>query len=202
MIKNPRPRSGQEDFFVFQFRLSIDVTFSSDPICAAKPYTLLIGGLRGKTRHEEDIDSHVGRCAGSPTACERVGLVYSSFGPDVARLVKTVVSAEVAGVRQVWCTKRPVQDTLTAFAAAAVHTRNIRLGTAIIPAYSRHPLTMVAQALALDELAPGRLRLGIGSSHRPIIEGTHGIKMVKPLEYLREYVQVCTVGSMERQGRS
>lgn len=111
-------------------------------------------------------------------ACERVGLVYSWFGPDVKRLVKTV-SAEAAGVRQVWCTQGPVQDTLTAFAAAAVHTRDIRLGTAIMPAYSRHPLTMVAQALALDELAPGRLRLGIGSSHRPIIEGTYGIKMVK-----------------------
>ena len=123
-------------------------------------------------------------------ACERVGLVYPWFGPDAARLVKTVVSAEAAGVRQVWSTQGPVQDTLTAFAAAAVHTRDIRLGTAIIPTYSRHPLTMVAQALALDDLAPGRLRLGIGSSHRPIIEGTYGIKMVKPLEYLREYVQV------------
>ena len=123
-------------------------------------------------------------------ACERVGLVYPWFGPDAARLVKTVVSAEAAGVRQVWSTQGPVQDTLTAFAAAAVHTRDIRLGTAIIPTYSRHPLTMVAQALALDDLAPGRLRLGMGSSHRPIIEGTYGIKMVKPLEYLREYVQV------------
>ena len=123
-------------------------------------------------------------------ACERVGLVYPWFGPDAARLLKTVVSAEAAGVRQVWSTQGPVQDTLTAFAAAAVHTRDIRLGTAIIPVYSRHPLTMVAQALALDDLAPGRLRLGIGSSHRPIIEGTYGIKMVKPLEYLREYVQV------------
>jgi alkanesulfonate monooxygenase SsuD/methylene tetrahydromethanopterin reductase-like flavin-dependent oxidoreductase (luciferase family) len=124
-------------------------------------------------------------------ACERVGLVYPWFDePDAARLAKTVVSAEAAGVRQFWSTQGPVQGTLTAFAAAAMHTKDIRLGTAIIPTYTRHPLTMAAQALALDDLAPGRLRLGIGSSHRPIIEGTYGIKMVKPLEYPREYIQI------------
>ena len=121
-------------------------------------------------------------------ACERVGLVYPWFEPEAARMVKTVVSAEAAGVRQFWSTQGPVQDTLTAFAAAATHTTDIRLGAAIIPTYSRHPLTMVAQTLALDDLAPGRLRLGIGPSHRPIIEGTYGIKMVKPLEYPREYI--------------
>ena len=121
-------------------------------------------------------------------ACERVGLVYSWFDePDAARLAKTVVSAEAAGVRQFWSTQGPVQDSL---AAAAMHTKDIGLGAAIIPAYTRHPLTMAAQALALDGLAPGRLRLGIGSSHRPIIEGTYGIKMVKPLDYLREYIQI------------
>jgi alkanesulfonate monooxygenase SsuD/methylene tetrahydromethanopterin reductase-like flavin-dependent oxidoreductase (luciferase family) len=124
-------------------------------------------------------------------ARERVGLVYPWFDePDAARLAKTVVSAEEAGVRQFWSTQGPVQDTLTAFAAAAMHTKDIRLGTAIIPTYTRHPLTMAAQALALDDLAPGRLRLGIGSSHRPIIEGIYGIKIVKPLEYLREYIQI------------
>ncbi|MGB6531288.1 MAG: LLM class flavin-dependent oxidoreductase [Candidatus Nitrosopolaris sp.] len=138
-------------------------------------------------------------------ARERVGLVVSSNpGGDAATQVKTVIAAEAEGVRQVWSTQSPVQDTLTAFAAAAVQTRDIRLGTAIIPTYSRHPLTMVAQALALDDLAPGRLRLGVGSSHRPIIEGTYGIKMVKPLQHLREYVQIVRAalwkGKVDHQG--
>lgn len=47
--------------------------------------------------------------------------------PDAARLAKTVVSAEAAGVRQFWSTQGPVQDTLTALAAAAMHTKDIRL---------------------------------------------------------------------------
>lgn len=95
---------------------------------------------------------------------ERVGLAVAGF--NTATLVKTIIAAEEAGVRQVWSTQYALHpDTLTTFAAAAVQTRKIRLGSAIIPTYPRHPLTMVAQALALNELAPGRLRLGLGSSH-------------------------------------
>lgn len=120
---------------------------------------------------------------------ERVGLAVARLATPT--LVKTIVAAEEAGVRQLWSTQSPLQpDTLTAFAAAAVQTRAIRLGSAIIPTYPRHPLTMAAQALALNELAPGRLRLGLGSSHRPIIEGMYGLELVKPLEYLREYVEI------------
>ena len=137
-------------------------------------------------------------------AVERVGLAVARF--DTARLVQTIIAAEAAGVRQVWSTQSPMQaDTLTAFAAAAVQTRTVRLGTAIVPTYPRHPLTMASQALALNDLAPGRLRLGIGSSHRPVIEGVYGMRMNKPLEHLREYVQVVRAalwtGQVDHQGK-
>jgi alkanesulfonate monooxygenase SsuD/methylene tetrahydromethanopterin reductase-like flavin-dependent oxidoreductase (luciferase family) len=137
-------------------------------------------------------------------ARERVGLAVARL--DVARLVKTIIAAEEAGVRQIWSTQSPLQpDTLTVFAAAAVQTRSIRLGSAIIPTYPRHPLTMAAQALALNELAPGRLRLGLGSSHKPIIEGVYGMELVKPLEYLHEYVEIVRAalwdGKVDYQGK-
>jgi alkanesulfonate monooxygenase SsuD/methylene tetrahydromethanopterin reductase-like flavin-dependent oxidoreductase (luciferase family) len=120
---------------------------------------------------------------------ERAGLAVARL--DTATLVQTVIAAEAAGVRQVWSTQSALQaDTLTAFAAAVVKTSTVRVGTAIVPTYPRHPLTMAAQALALNDLAPGRLRLGIGSSHRPIMEGSYGMQMGKPLEHLREYVQI------------
>lgn len=122
-------------------------------------------------------------------ARERVGLALTRL--DGADLVKTIRAAEEAGVCQVWSTQSPGQpDTLTVFAAAAVQTSTIRLGTAIVPTYPRHPLVMASQALALHELAPGRVRLGLGSSHKSIIEGIYGLKLLKPLKYLREYVQV------------
>src|SRR6266851_8260965 len=107
---------------------------------------------------------------------ERIGLVV--YGTDSAAAASTIVAAEAAGVRQVWMTQgTPAPDTLTLFAAAAVQTTSVRLGTAVVPIYPQHPLTLAQQALALDDLAPGRLRLGIGPSHRPTIEGTYGIPM-------------------------
>src|SRR5579859_6470254 len=85
-------------------------------------------------------------------ARERVGLAVARL--DTTTMVKTFIAAEEAGVRQVWSTQSRLQpDTLTIFAAAAAQTREIRLGTAIIPTYPRHPLTMAAQALALNYLA-------------------------------------------------
>src|SRR5262249_33718987 len=120
---------------------------------------------------------------------ERVGLAVARLAAPT--LVQTIVAAEEAGVRQLWSTQSALQpDTLTVFAAAAVQTSTIRLGSAIIPTYPRHPLTMAAQALALSDLAPGRLRLGLGSSHKPIIEGIYGLVLARPLEYLREYVEI------------
>jgi alkanesulfonate monooxygenase SsuD/methylene tetrahydromethanopterin reductase-like flavin-dependent oxidoreductase (luciferase family) len=57
--------------------------------------------------------------------------------------------------------------------------------------YPRHPAALVSQAQVIEALAPGRLRLGVGTSHRPRMEKNLGIGMGdKPLTYLREYVAV------------
>jgi len=54
----------------------------------------------------------------------------------------------------------------------------------------RHLLVLAQQALALHDLAPRRFRLGIGHSHRFIIENMYGLQHSRPLAYLREYVEV------------
>src|ERR671917_342456 len=72
-------------------------------------------------------------------------------------------------------------------AAAAVRTTSIELGTAIVPTYPRHPLALAQQALTVADLAPGRLRLGVGPSHRHTMEGVYGLPMGEPLAQLREY---------------
>lgn len=120
---------------------------------------------------------------------ERVG--FAVFGSDAKVVVETIVAAEAAGVRQVWMTQTtPAPDTLMIFAAAAMRTTSIRMGTAIVPTYPRHPLALAQQALTLGDIAPERLRLGIGPSHRPVIENVYGITMTSPLAHLREYVEV------------
>src|SRR3989454_11068749 len=49
---------------------------------------------------------------------------------------------------------------------------------------------MAQEALTLQETTGGRLRLGIGVSHRPMMEGALGLDMGRPLEVMREYVAV------------
>src|SRR2546426_4375112 len=50
--------------------------------------------------------------------------------------------------------------------------------------------TICRKTDSIDALAPGRLRLGVGTSHRQVMENVYGLSMPSPLAYLREYVQV------------
>ncbi len=120
---------------------------------------------------------------------ERVGLVVA--GPGSRAVVELIVAAEEAGVGQVWMTQgASTPDTLGIFAAAAMRTLTIGLGSAIVPTYPRHPLALAQQALTINDLAPGRLRLGVGPSHKPIIEGVFGLSLDAPMRHLREYVAI------------
>ena len=105
--------------------------------------------------------------------------------------VTRIQQAEQRGVVTAWTTVGgPTADPVTAFAAAGATTERIMLGTAVVPTYPRHPITLAAQAMALNDLAPGRIRLGIGTSHKPMIEGSYGIPMGKPHAHLREYLTI------------
>jgi alkanesulfonate monooxygenase SsuD/methylene tetrahydromethanopterin reductase-like flavin-dependent oxidoreductase (luciferase family) len=120
---------------------------------------------------------------------ERVGLVVD--GTNAAAATKTIAAAEAAGVQQIWMGRPPWSpDVLTTLAAAAIKTSTVRLGTSIVPTYPRHPVVLAQQALALYDIAPGRLRLGIGPSDHVIIEDIYGLPQTTPLAHLREYVKV------------
>ena len=151
----------------------------------------------------KDISSAAAQASMQRPIRERVGLLVS--GMDAAVAASTIVAAEAAGVRQIWMTQStPLPDSLTIFAAAAARTTSVCMGTAIVPIYPRHPLALAQQALALGDLAPERLRLGVGPSHRPIMEGVYGLSMSRPLEHLREYVSVLRAalweGKVDHQG--
>ena len=98
-------------------------------------------------------------------------------GSNSATAVKSIVAAEDAGVRRIWMAQiHNLPDALTTIAAAAEKTSTVNLGTSIIPTYPRHPLVIAQQALSIQDLAPGRFRLGIGPSHRFIIEDMYGLQ--------------------------
>ncbi len=135
---------------------------------------------------------------------ERIGLTVNAV--NAGDMINAIVAAEQVGVRQIWTTQGPTTiDALTAFAIAATKTSTIRVGTSILPFYPRHPLALAAQVSTFYQIAPGRLRLGIGASHRPIIEGIYGIDMVAPMAHTAEYIKVLRdalwEGKVDHHGR-
>src|SRR4051794_12091954 len=138
------------------------------------------------------------------TLRDRIGLSIGAVTPP--SLVQLIEEAEAAGIEQIWMTQGPLShDTLTAYAVALARTSRIRLGTSIVPTYPRHPLALAQQAATATSFGLGRLRLGVGPSHRPSIEGAYGIRMEAPLDHLREYVNVLRAalwdGTVDHQGR-
>jgi alkanesulfonate monooxygenase SsuD/methylene tetrahydromethanopterin reductase-like flavin-dependent oxidoreductase (luciferase family) len=80
-----------------------------------------------------------------------------------------------------------VNDALACAEAVALSTNRIKVGTFIANVWFRHPVLTAATAVTIDELSNGRMILGLGVSHRPLME-TLGVQMEAPRQYLREYV--------------
>jgi F420-dependent oxidoreductase-like protein len=133
-----------------------------------------------------------------------IGVVVSA--PDSAGILAGIEHAEQLGIPAAWLTTGGTGlDALTLYAAAAVRTNRIRLGTSITPTFPRHPLVVAQQVQVLAQLAPGRFRLGLGPSHRPTMEATFGVDFRAPLGHLHEYVQIVKAvlhrGAVDFDGR-
>lgn len=81
-------------------------------------------------------------------------------------------------------------DPITAFALAGRTTERILLTTAVVPTYSRHPIAMAMGAATAQAASNGRFRLGLGPSHRPLVEHVYGLSYERPVRHVREYVTV------------
>ncbi|QBD75886.1 LLM class flavin-dependent oxidoreductase [Ktedonosporobacter rubrisoli] len=122
------------------------------------------------------------------TLRDRVGIFLVPI--ETKEELTQIREAERAGVQQIWTGDANNADTLTLFAIAAAQTEHIRLGTAIVSTYPRHPLVVARQALAIHDIAPGRLRLGLGSGGTLPIENWLGLSQTSPLPYLTEYLKL------------
>ncbi|GGP01855.1 LLM class F420-dependent oxidoreductase [Nonomuraea glycinis] len=112
------------------------------------------------------------------------------MGPSLEAVVDQFQGAAKAGFAGVWVGQRTGRDALTTLAVAGCRTPGVELGTAVVPTYPRHPLVLAAQALTVQEVVGGRLSLGLGVSHRHIIEEQYGYSFDRPARHLREYLSV------------
>lgn len=79
-------------------------------------------------------------------------------------------------------------EAMNLIGALAQHVPTIRFGTSVVPTYPRHPMVMAEQAKTTSMLTNGRFTLGIGLSHRPVVEGVWGYSFDKPVRHAREYL--------------
>jgi F420-dependent oxidoreductase-like protein len=119
----------------------------------------------------------------------RIGLgVRVDAGLD--DILADVKRAEEAGFQSAWLANIFGVDALTAVTLAGRETSRIELGTAVVPTHSRHPLYMAQQALTAQAATGGRLALGLGPSHKVVIENMLGLSYAKPALHVQEYVEV------------
>ena len=81
-------------------------------------------------------------------------------------------------------------DSLTALAVAGQQVGPMELGTCVIPTFPRHPMVLAEQALTVQSAVPGPLTLGIGVSHRHVVEDQWGYPYDRTALRMREYVEV------------
>jgi 5,10-methylenetetrahydromethanopterin reductase len=124
----------------------------------------------------------------STTASIPVGF---ASGGEPAAILDLVHRADAAGVPTMWSVMSPIgTDTPTLLAAALARTERITVGTAIVPAFGRHPVTLALQAQALETIAPGRVRLGVGTGNLALAKSAFHADVDRPLTRLREFLQV------------
>lgn len=104
---------------------------------------------------------------------------------------KKVVELEKVGLDVVWVAEAYSADAISQVGYLAAVTDTIQIGTGIVNAFSRTPALMAMTAVGCDYVSDGRFILGIGASGPQVIEGFHGVPYEKPMQRIKEYIDVC-----------
>jgi len=103
--------------------------------------------------------------------------------------VEELGAARDDGFETVWVPQLPWEpDLLTLLAVAMREVDSIAVGTGVIPIQSRLPMVLAQQALTVNLIAGGRLKLGIGMTHPMISEGMWGVPWDRNVRRLNEYL--------------
>jgi 5,10-methylenetetrahydromethanopterin reductase len=100
-----------------------------------------------------------------------------------------VRAAEDRGFEAVWqAESRLVREATVPMAAFAAVTTRIKIGSGVIPIWTRNVGLLAATFATLDELAPGRVILGLGAWWEPLASKV-GVDRRHPLQAMREVVE-------------
>ncbi len=118
----------------------------------------------------------------------RYGMTVPFAGPLHAQADRFRELADL-GYTDAWTAEADAHDGLTPLVLASVWAPDLRLGTAILPAFTRGPALLAQSAASLASAAPGRFVLGIGTSSNVIVERWNGIPFEEPYRRVRDTVR-------------
>jgi F420-dependent oxidoreductase-like protein len=116
--------------------------------------------------------------------------MYTTSSEDWASALTYAVEAERLGVDSAWTAETWGYDGATPLAYLAAKTSKLRLGTGILQVGTRTPALLAMTAMALASLSGDRFLLGLGVSGPQVIEGWHGLPFARPMQRLRETVEI------------
>ena len=120
---------------------------------------------------------------------KRPGMTVPLPGPLHSHREKLSELADL-GYTDIWSAESDGADAFTPLAMAAAWEPRLRLGTAIVPAYTRSPACFAQSVASMADAAPGRFAIGIGSSSNVIVERWNGVPFVEPYKKVRDVVRL------------
>lgn len=121
----------------------------------------------------------------------RLGLTLPLDGLPVSQTTLPLARlAEDLGYTDIWSAEVGGTDGLTPLAAIATGTQKIRLGTAILPVFTRSPALIAMGAASVQALSGGRFVLGIGTSSSIIVGNWMGVPFERPYTRVKETLQI------------
>ena len=120
----------------------------------------------------------------------KIGITSGTANGTIAEITAEAAQVERDGFDSYWISQIFSHDALTVLALVGQSVPRIELGTAVVPTYPRHPMMLAQQGHTVNAAIDGRLCLGIGLSHKVVIEGMMGMSFDKPIRHLREYLSI------------
>ena len=109
---------------------------------------------------------------------------------SIEEVVSCTQSISNTDAEMVWIPETWGMENYAMLSTVAQNTVNQKIGSSIINIYSRSPSTIAMGVATIDSLSKGRVVLGLGTSSLPIVETFHGYKFEKPLQRMKEYVEI------------
>lgn len=123
----------------------------------------------------------------------RLGMTIPFDGIPLHTQREWIAELEQLGYTDLWSSEANATDGFAPLALASVWAPSLRLGSAIVPAFTRGPATLAQSVATLADAAPGRFSFGVGTSSEAIVQRWNDIAFTEPYQKVRDTVEFLRV---------